>query len=355
MESVAVPSFTSGTGGDGKGVYLGEHYLYPGDYVAVLPEFCLVGHRAVPFGGDRRIILDALRTSSRPYTAGLISRCLLPPPIYLPGTTTVLAVGNRGNFYHWLFDVLSILSVLETAGHNTTDFDNVIVDPIRAPFQEESLRIFGVDLSRCIEVNESTFLKAETLVLASRRPASPKPARVSSFLREKVRGFIDESREPDAEPHGKQGSRLYISRHRSRRNITNEIEVLNLLQEYGFAAVHLEKMSFLEQAVAFRNADVILGPHGAGFANLIHCRQGTKVVEFVPPAWRNGTSAAIAIHMNLDYYYLMGDGRVGLTNCSNISRDFFIDTAELRAVLAGAGVRPGRQTALAKERVEGEF
>ena len=35
-----------------------------------------------------------------------------------------------------------------------------------------------------------------------------------------------------------------------------------------------------EQVNLFNNADCIAGLHGAGFANIIFCRSGTKVIEF---------------------------------------------------------------------------
>ena len=37
-----------------------------------------------------------------------------------------------------------------------------------------------------------------------------------------------------------------------------------------------------DQINIFNNANVIIGPHGAGFANLVFCKNSTKVIELRP-------------------------------------------------------------------------
>ena len=37
-----------------------------------------------------------------------------------------------------------------------------------------------------------------------------------------------------------------------------------------------------EQILLFQSADFIIGPHGAGLANLLFCEPGTKVIELMP-------------------------------------------------------------------------
>ena len=44
--------------------------------------------------------------------------------------------------------------------------------------------------------------------------------------------------------------------------------------------IKLEELNFIDQVLIFNNADVIVGLHGAGFANLSFCKSKTKVVEF---------------------------------------------------------------------------
>jgi capsular polysaccharide biosynthesis protein len=51
------------------------------------------------------------------------------------------------------------------------------------------------------------------------------------------------------------------------------------LQERGFEVVRCESLPFADQVKLFRDAEVVVGPHGGGFANLVWCEAGTKVFE----------------------------------------------------------------------------
>ncbi len=42
-------------------------------------------------------------------------------------------------------------------------------------------------------------------------------------------------------------------------------------------------MSCAEQVVLFQQAKLVLGTHGAGLTNIIHCKSGTPVVRSTPP------------------------------------------------------------------------
>ena len=44
-------------------------------------------------------------------------------------------------------------------------------------------------------------------------------------------------------------------------------------------AKKLGNLHFNDQVLAFNNADIIVGLHGAGFANIPFCKPNTKIVE----------------------------------------------------------------------------
>jgi len=79
--------------------------------------------------------------------------------------------------------------------------------------------------------------------------------------------------------------KIYIDRNDSLANtkglrlITNENEVKRTLINNGFKSVTLGNFHFSDQVKIFNNAEIIVGLHGAGFANLCFCRPGTKIVE----------------------------------------------------------------------------
>lgn len=63
-------------------------------------------------------------------------------------------------------------------------------------------------------------------------------------------------------------------------------------------------MSLLEQIQLFANAEIVIGPHGAGMANILFCDPGTKVVELFSRDMRNYCMLNIAEIVGLDYWYL---------------------------------------------------
>jgi Glycosyltransferase 61 len=73
-----------------------------------------------------------------------------------------------------------------------------------------------------------------------------------------------------------------------RREIRQLDKVEAFLQEvYGndkVCTVELEKMSFSDQVRLFSRAQLVIGIHGAGLANMVFCRPGTTLVE-VDPEW----------------------------------------------------------------------
>ena len=77
--------------------------------------------------------------------------------------------------------------------------------------------------------------------------------------------------------------KIYISRSDSaHRKILNEIELIELLKKLNFQIITLSEMNIFDQINLFKKAKVIIGYHGAGFANLVFSHPKTKVVEIHP-------------------------------------------------------------------------
>ena len=63
------------------------------------------------------------------------------------------------------------------------------------------------------------------------------------------------------------------------RLIINENEVKSFLINKGFESIILGNFHFSDQIKIFNNAEIIIGLHGAGFANMCFCKPGTKIIE----------------------------------------------------------------------------
>jgi capsular polysaccharide biosynthesis protein len=107
---------------------------------------------------------------------------------------------------------------------------------------------------------------------------------------------------------GETPARLYISREKCHyRKLRNEAEIWPELEKHGFEKVFLEDLTLEQQIQKLQSADVVLGVHGAGFANVLFCRPGTRIIEIQDPEDPNPHFYALAALLGLDYCLLIGD------------------------------------------------
>lgn len=77
-------------------------------------------------------------------------------------------------------------------------------------------------------------------------------------------------------------SRFYVTReggHNSRISAEEQAAIDPVLTRKGFEKIFLEKLDLETQIALFRQAECILAPHGAGLANMVFARPGTRLLE----------------------------------------------------------------------------
>jgi capsular polysaccharide biosynthesis protein len=139
-------------------------------------------------------------------------------------------------------------------------------------------------------------------------------------LREKVLssvGKMDHERHP----------RIYISRDKGRRML-NENELIPGLRDRGFQILRLEDYSVREQIHLFAHAEIVVGPHGAGHANILWSRPGTKLFEVFHPAWKHPCYSILSSLVGIEYHYMMSGaaccrGSINRFSRSGISQNVF--------------------------------
>jgi len=106
---------------------------------------------------------------------------------------------------------------------------------------------------------------------------------------------------------------IYVSRLKSSRSFSNELELVELLRGTpGVKVLESESLSFLEQISLFSNARLIIGPHGAGLTNQIWMRKGGKVVELVDLDYSNPVFEILASqlgHAHQTIFLAKSDGQ----------------------------------------------
>lgn len=202
------------------------------------------------------------------------------------------------NYHHWLVEILPRLELIQLSGVNLNSIDTFLFNTLDRAYQQATLLSFGISADRIVTTTASTHYQcSELLVPSFIRGAGCGIGWIYQFLR---RQFLEPLPAIEGQP-----TRIYICRSQaSVRHVKNEDALIAFLAGYGFQAFHLETLDFFEQIRLFANAEVVVGPHGAGLTNLVFSKPHTKVVEFTMPDrihyW------ALCDELGLDYYYING-------------------------------------------------
>ncbi len=253
------------------------------------------------------------------------------------GVVAAITASNQDAYFHWLFDLLPRLKMLEDLGVKP---DKIYLQN-HYRFQRETLELLDIvstqDIINCSDV---PLLSASTLIVPCHEVMDGRefPKWVIDFVRSNFLPKVDRLQLSSPK-------RLYISRADALfRRVLNEQEILPVLKEYGFTMVKLEKLSFQQQIILFRDAEAVVLPHGSGLANLVFCAKGVPVIELLPTqVLDHGYRLSRAV--GLDYFFLSaqaGDSRIceGTSHSGNIPYDFTISPQDLIETLRLARIVP---------------
>ena len=206
----------------------------------------------------------------------------------IKGKVLSLLTGGAGNdnYWHWLFDVLPRINICE----NIIELDKIdffLLPDNKRKFQIETLEILGIPQRKQISsvnfrhiISKELYVTNHPVVLTNDATAGIQnmPLWISEWLKKKfIKKNINEK--------VNFSKKIYIDRSDSisnikdLRSITNEEEIKQFLLQNGFKIIKLGDLHFKDQVLTFNNADIIVGHHGAGFANLAFCKSNTKIIE----------------------------------------------------------------------------
>jgi capsular polysaccharide biosynthesis protein len=132
--------------------------------------------------------------------------------------------------------------------------------------------------------------------------------------------------------------RIYVSRLGDKhRRAVGEAALVEGLRRRGFAIVTPAEMDLAEQIRVFRGARLVVGPHGAGLANVAFCRPGTAVYELMPEHFID--SSILNVIMRRDALAWV-DAFPSDTTTTDHTRDWKLD---VKAVLARVDEIEGRR------------
>ena len=197
-------------------------------------------------------------------------------------------------YYHDMFECLLHVIIARRVFGDIM----VVVAGKRPKYIDQMLEFIGLEESRIVVSDCPVLVKKGILI--------PRWNDSGENLREDVCELREAlvRRLPDV---GGVAEKVYISRKKSRRPLPNETEIEMMLADGGFKIVYFEDMSFSEQLCTIRAAKVIVAPHGAGLANIVVARPGTRIVEIMTQGWANSCYGHLATSLGLDYTCIDAD------------------------------------------------
>ena len=282
--------------------------LAPPELIALQPAFIVTlqsgnlwsDHytRAV-LTADRQLV-EAASTGNAALVAA--AEVLPPRPAIaktIAGRVACLSIRYSSNYFHWMYDLLPKIGLLQKSGMDLDAIDRWVVNgSADNRFQRDTLRACGIADAKLIAEPECYIQADELIVPISSFNDGRVPGWVCQFLR---RQFLQErSVRPDR--------RLLISRSAAAyRQLINEAELFAALAPLQFEQVWLEDLSFAEQVALFQSAEAIVAPHGAGLSNIVFCAPNTKLVEIFLPDEKLDYYQIISAHLGLNYAAVIGD------------------------------------------------
>lgn len=291
-------------------------HRHPATFRAVLPQARIAGTEPLVLTEDRRALLESTFDREQ-LEANAVMHRRLHPPVRLEGPHVCLLGQWSTNFFHWMLDTLPRLALLEPEALD--DLPVIVPDGI-GPVVLDSLARTGIDERRLVRFDGTQFQVDELHFPSLVGRTGHLPGWAADWLRDLLGAGADVA----------PSRRLYVSRSDATwRRVVNEDQVVSALERRGFETILPGELSLAEQLAAFGAAEVVVGPHGAGFVGLVASHRAT-LVELFPSSWVNGCYYAMAAELGLPYWYLIG--AVGRRH------DFTVDVGELERTLDAAGI-----------------
>ena len=253
--------------------------------------------------------LDLREIRHRPFHAALARRV---PDLTLPRAVWI-AERVYHNHAHWLTAHLPKLALLRERG----ELGALVLPAERSAAIDASLRRLGIEPAEHPQLPTGAVLAVGELTLLETDRFRPELLRLA---RDAMVGL--EAAGP---------RRVLVSRRSARgRRLVDEAAVAAVLAGHGFEPVEMERMDLDAQVALMAGAEAVVAPHGAGLANILFCRPGTKVLEIADPAYPNPNFYAMAAGLGLDYGLLPARGVGG---GHPLDRDLAVEMGALRAAV----------------------
>ena len=197
-------------------------------------------------------------------------------------------LGGNGasNYYHWMIEILpklQYLNEIDQCGYAgfpllvSEDVDHIKTFREALNYIAKDRPVAMLDRDKTYFVGKLVYINAPNSLPFNLR--QNEKMRVADFLTKPASIKYLRNRlftNVDLPPSSAKGShRIFFARRNERRNY-NQQEIFEIFRQQGFQKVFMEELSLKEQISLISNAEVIAGPTGAAWTNMIFCREGAK-------------------------------------------------------------------------------
>jgi hypothetical protein len=247
---------------------------------------------------------------------------------------------DHGNYWHFIFDVAFRLFVVQELINDIHlfDFDFVVVGNDLSAFQKEifeallrrslDYQVFprGCTANSCwmVPITNASLLNSDLLNRYANNLLSGLAMSAIDFTGNKSNRFNSSSISGNR--------RIYIPRGKARngRKMINEQDVITLLEMFNFSIIDPGLLSVREQSMVFNGADLIVGPHGSAFANILFMSKGA-VIELVHGSYDPFHDYLLARSKGIEFIRIRSGP--AFSTCIPSHQDFCCDLSRLRRAL----------------------
>ncbi|MCX2818624.1 glycosyltransferase family 61 protein [Haladaptatus sp. F3-133] len=332
--------------------HIGTHRVDP-SFVCELSGARLIGDRALSRTSDGKYILEEMGTEPMLKNRLLEAFDSLTPQEKLREITWPVIGGHEAdtdydvlinlvprhggshnnyiNFGHWLLEDLPRLRACQHYYDKTGRKPLILLKKDPPSWAIDTLRLLGFSSSDWIEWDKRSATVSRLVVPKLNYVHSHEKQYQPSdrkWVGEQMKSRIDLDKNEFCR-------RVFVSRQgQERRKIINFDEVSDTVRNFGFEIFRPEELTTEDQIRLFDQAEVVLGPTGSAFANVIFADSAT-IIPILPRGWPLDTRLLpwhiIASEQDLEYDYLIGDSLDDKNN--NKNSDIYINTSELMTVL----------------------
>ena len=220
------------------------------------------------------------------------------------GSVFSLIQGASGqNYFHWLFDLLPKIEVLNNQ-KKLKKIEYFLV-PNMGRNIIETLKVYGIRENQLIDSQKYKHVKADEIFFLEniylrnglfQKQFGNMPKNITRTIRKKLLKY-----------KGKKFSfkKIFIDRSDSKfthYQLYNNNEIIKKLKLYKFGIFKLSKLNIFDQISLFNSAKLVVGLHGAGFANVMFCKKNTKIYEILKKSDKEmNLTKTICKHIGLKY------------------------------------------------------